>query len=143
CLVPLFVAKGSPVHVRFGRAFVAFWILHLFNGLVNSGQLLLARGLEPTHYLDSTKQGFSLYLYIQFCFISSMVIDFLTNGLAALQYKNHMPAAGMRALMLEMPITSMMLGVAMTCWGIYRLAGHEPPATPTTTQYAVIYVVQV
>src|SRR6185295_9869314 len=123
--------------------FVAFWILHLFDGLVNSGQLLLARGFEPTRYLDSTKQGFSLYLYIQFCFISSMVIDFLANGLAALQYKNRMPAAGMRAIMLAMPITSMMLGVGMTCWGIYRLAGHEPPATPETTPFAVVFVVQV
>jgi hypothetical protein len=77
-------------------------MLHLFDGLVNSGQLLIARGFEPTHYLDSTKQGFSLYLYIQFCFISSLVIDFLANGLAALQYKNRMPPAGMRALMLAM-----------------------------------------
>lgn len=143
CLVPLFTAKGSPIHVRFGRAFVAFWMLHLFDGLVNSGQLLIARGFEPTHYLDSTKQGFSLYLYIQFCFISSLVIDFLANGLAALQYKNRMPPAGMRALMLAMPVTSLILGVGMTCWGIYRIASKEPPATPNTMEFAIVFVVQV
>ena len=72
---------------------------------MNSGQILLARGFEPTRYLDATDQGFSLYLYMQFCFISSMVVDFLANGLAALQYKNHVPSAAMRWVMLAMPAT--------------------------------------
>ena len=143
CLVPLFVAKGSPMHVRFGRAFVAFWLLHLFDGLVNSGQLLLARGFEPSHYLDSTHQGFSLYLYIQFCFISSMVVDFLANGLAALQYKNQVPSRGMRALMLALPATSLLFGVGMMVWGVVRLAGVGGPASPSAQQFAVIFVAQV
>ncbi|MCA9623844.1 MAG: hypothetical protein KC731_32705, partial [Myxococcales bacterium] len=94
CLVPLFTAKGKPWHVRFGRAFVLLWLVHLFNGLINSAQILLVRGFEPTRYPQVPGQGFSLYLYVQFAFISFLVIDFLAHGLAALQYKNRPPSRG-------------------------------------------------
>jgi calcium-binding protein CML len=143
CLVPLLTVKGGKTHVVFGRAFVVFWLVHLFDGLVNSGQILMTRGFEPTRYLDATKQGFSLYLYVQFAFISSVVMDFLAHGLAALQYKNHMPPRGMRAVMLAMPLSSLVLGLSMTAWGIYRVASSAPPATPNTMEFAVVFIVQV
>lgn len=143
CLVPLLSAKGDKIHVLFGRCFVVFWLLHLFDGLVNSGQLLLMRGMDPTHYLDSTKQGFSLYLYVQFAFISSVVIDFLAHGLAALQYKNRMPSRFVRAVMLFLPMTTLPFGLGMTAWGIWHLASGAPPATPSTMEFAVVFIVQV
>jgi Ca2+-binding EF-hand superfamily protein len=143
CLVPLVGKKGGKTHRYFGRAFVAFWLLHLFNGLGNSTQIMLTRGFDATHYLDSTKQGFSLYLFVQFAFISSVVIDFLLHGLAALQYKNHLPGRVMRAAMIVMPASSIVFGLSLMAWGVAHLAGSEAPATPSTTEFAVIYIVQV
>jgi Ca2+-binding EF-hand superfamily protein len=143
CLVPLFASKGGKLHVRFGRAFVLLWLLHMLDGLANSSQILLVRGLEPTRYYDTLGTGFSLYLYIQFAFIASVVIDFLANGLAALQYKNRLPSKAMRAVMVILPLSSMLFGVSLLLWGLVQLVGGAPPATPKTTEFAVIYVVQV
>jgi Ca2+-binding EF-hand superfamily protein len=143
CLVPLFVKKGGRAHKLFGRAFVILWILHLIDGLSNSGTILIARGFDATRYYDVTGQGFSLYLYIQFAFISSMVIDFLANGLAAIHYKNRAPSAAMRAVMLFLPITSALFGVGIAIWGVLRLMSGVPPETPNTIPFAVVFVVQV
>ncbi len=143
CLVPLVVKKGGRVHKAFGRAFVVLWLFHLIDGLANSGTILIARGFDPTRYYDVTGQGFSLYLYIQFAFISSMVIDFLANGLAAIHYKNRAPSPAMRAVMLFLPITSALFGVGIAIWGALRLASSVPPETPNTIPFAVIFVVQV
>lgn len=146
CLVPLFARKGDRIHVLFGRAFVVLWLFHLLDGLVNSGQLLLARGFDPTRYLDTVepvKQGFSLYLYLQFAFIASMVIDFLAHGMAALQYKSQPPGKGMRVLMLFLPTTSLIFGLSLMGWGLLYLIGDEPGATKKTTEFAIIYLFQI
>ncbi len=143
CLVPLFTKKGGRAHKAFGRVFVALWLLHLIDGLANSGTILIARGFDPTRYYDVTGQGFSLYLYIQFAFISSMIIDFLANGLAAIHYKNRPPGPAMRAIMLFLPITSALFGIGIAIWGALRLASDAPPETPNTIPFAVIFVVQI
>ena len=143
CLVPLFASKGAKLHVRVGRAFVVVWIAHLVDGLVNSAQILITRGFEPTRYLDVTGQGFSLYLYIQFAFISSMVIDFLAHGLAALHYKSSPPGRVMRAVMLFLPSSSLLFGLGIAMWGAARLLSGRAPETPNTIPFAVVFVVQV
>jgi Ca2+-binding EF-hand superfamily protein len=143
CLVPLFARPGSPLHVRSGRVFVVVWLVHLVNGLVNSGHILVARGFEPQRYFDFAGQGFSLYLYLQFAFISSLVIDFLAHGLAALHYKNRPPPPAMRALMLGLPISTLMLGVGLTVWAVFRIARGGPAETPNTYPFAVVYLVQI
>jgi Ca2+-binding EF-hand superfamily protein len=143
CLIPLFVEKGGRAHVLVGRIFLGVWLLHLVDGLVNSGQIMLVRGFVPERYADVTNQGFSLYLYMQFAFISSMVIDFLAHGLAALHYKNRAPSRAMRGVMLFLPATSFLLGVALTIWAIGRLVRGGPPETPNTYPFAWVFVVQV
>src|SRR5690606_11064805 len=95
CLLPLLVQKNKGWHVRLGRVFVGLWIAHLFNGLINSAQILVVRGFEPTRY-PAPGQGFSLYLYVQFAFISFLVVDFLGHGLAAVHYKNRPPSGLVR-----------------------------------------------
>ncbi|MDQ3031272.1 MAG: EF-hand domain-containing protein [Myxococcota bacterium] len=143
CLIPLVAKPGTPVHVRAGRAFVVVWLVHLLDGLINSGHILVARGFEPTRYFDVTGQGFSLYLYLQFAFISALVIDFLAHGLAALQYKNRPPPPAMRAVMLALPMSSLLLGVALAVWAIARLARGGAAETPNTYPFAIVYVVQI
>ena len=143
CLVPLFARMGGPTHVRFGRAFVVIWLLHLVDGLANSGRILVARGFEPTRYLDVTGQGFSLYLYLQFAFISGMVIDFLLHGLAAIHHKNRPPTATLRAVMLAMPLSSALLGGALALWAVLRLVRGGPAETPNTYPFAIVFLVQV
>lgn len=143
CLVPLLVKKGGKAHRWFGRAFLLLWLLHLVDGLANSGQILMARGFDATRYLDVTGQGFSLYLYLQFAFISSMVIDFLANGLAAIHYKNRTPSRAMRATMVALPASSMLFGAGLAAWGGMRLLSDAPPETPNTIPFAWIFVVQV
>lgn len=143
CLVPLFARPGGLLHVRAGRAFVIVWLVHLVNGLVNSGHIMVARGFEPTRYFDVTNQGFSLYLFLQFAFISSLVIDFLAHGLAALHYKNRPPPPAMRAVMLGLPLSTLMLGVGLTIWAVLRLVRGGPAETPNTYAFAVVYLVQI
>lgn len=144
CLVPLLSRKGGRVHVLFGRVFVALWAVHLLDGLINSAQILLTRGFEPTRYLDSTRQGFSLYLYVQFSFISALVVDFLAHGLAALHLKNRRPSGLVRGVMLALPVTTVMLGAIMALWAVYHLALAPPGASPAVaTEYAIVYLVQV
>jgi hypothetical protein len=46
CLVPLFARMGGTTHVRFGRAFVVIWLLHLVDGLANSGRILAGAWLR-------------------------------------------------------------------------------------------------
>lgn len=143
CAVPLLARPGGRVHVTAGRAFVVVWLAHLIDGLLNSGHILIARGLEPARYFDVTNQGFSLYLYLQFAFISALVIDFLAHGLAALQYKNRPPPAAMRALMLALPASSLVLGLCLTVWAALRLARGGEPETPNTYPFAIVYLVQI
>ncbi|AKF03517.1 EF-hand domain-containing protein [Sandaracinus amylolyticus] len=143
CLVPLLATPGSALHVRAGRVFVVVWLLHLIDGLINSGHILIARGFEPTRYYDVTNQGFSLYLYLQFAFISSLVIDFLAHGLAALRYKNRPPPRSMRAVMLFLPLSSVVLGIGLTIWAVMRLARGGPAETPNTYPFAIVYLVQI
>ncbi len=141
CLVPLFTAKGDTLHRRFGRAFVFFWLLHLLDGLVNSSHTMTTRGFDPTHYLDSIQQGFSLYLYVQFGFIAMVVIDFLTHSLAVIQYKNGIKGP-LRGLMLAMPIASVLQGLAMTLWALDLFVMDREPATGKTVEFAIVYLVQ-
>lgn len=143
CLVPLFSRKGGPLHIRVGRAFVLVWLFHLIDGLVNSGQIMMTRGFDATRYADVTGQGFSLYLYLQFAFISSMVIDFLAHGMAAIHYKNRGPSPRVRAVMLFLPITSFVFGVVLTVWAVMRLVRGGPPETPNTYQFAWIFLIQI
>ena len=144
CLVPLVTKKGGRAHARFGKAFVALWAVHLLDGLINSAQILLARGFDPTRYLSSTKQGFSLYLYVQFAFISALVVDFLAHGLAALHYKNRVPSRRVRAVMLALPLTSASMGSAMAVWAVLHLTGiRRSDASPTATEFAFVYLAQV
>jgi Ca2+-binding EF-hand superfamily protein len=143
CLVPLLSRPGGPTHVRFGRIFVVLWLLHLIDGLINSGRILMARGFEPTRYLDVTNQGFSLYLYLQFAFISGMVIDFLLHGLAAIHHKNRPPTRVLRAVMVAMPLSSALVGAALAVWALLRLARGGPAETPNTYPFAIVFLVQV
>ena len=144
CLIPLFARKGGRTHAIFGRVFVGIWVLHLVNGLVNSAQILLTRGLDPSRYLSTTGQGFSLYLYLQFAFISALVIDFLAHGMAALHYKNKQPSRLVRALMIALPVSSTLLGAALAVWAVGHLAGtHTTDPSPIATEFAVVYLVQV
>lgn len=143
CLIPLWTRKGAPLHVAAGRAFLLLWLLHLLDGLINSGQILVTRGFAPLRYYDTIGQGFSLYLYIQFGFVSSMVIDFLAHGLAALQYKNQPPSRLVRLVMLLLPTTSLLFGVAIALWGAWRLGAGGPPETPNTYPFAIVFVVQI
>lgn len=143
CLIPMFAKKGGRTHIYVGRAFVFVWLLHLVDGLINSGQILMVRGYVAERYADVTNQGFSLYLYLQFAFISSMVIDFLAHGLSALHYKNHAPSRRMRGVMLFLPATSFVFGVGLTIWAILRLLRGGPPESPNTYPFAWVFIVQI
>ena len=81
---PFVTTKGSLWHIWIGRVFVAAWLVHLLDGLVNAIVILVSRGYHERNY---PSEGFSMYLYIQFGLVSSILVDYLVHGLASLQYK--------------------------------------------------------
>lgn len=144
CLVPLVARKGTRLHRLAGRIFVGLWCLHLVNGLVNSAHILLTRGFVAERYPSVAGQGFSLYLYVQFAFISALVVDFLAHGMAALHHKNRAPSRLVRAIMIALPASSTLLGAAMAGWAVRHLSGIDgAPGGGVATEYAVVYLLQV
>ncbi len=143
CLIPLISKKGNYIHRFFGRLFVSLWIIHLLNGLINSHHILITRGLNPHNYPDVETVGFPLYTFVQFGFVAALIIDFLAHGIAALHYKNQPPGRFIRLIMLAFSACSLIYGIITVTWAILHLTFIISPETPRTTEFAVIYIIQI
>lgn len=135
-MFPIFATKGSRLHVYGGRVFLGFWIAHAFNGVVNASTVVLTRGFHEENY---PKDGFSMWLFIQFSFIADTVCDFLIHGLANLQYKITIDRKT-RSILLTSAMVSMVHAVLFIFLGIFILVKGN--ASPDAEEYAIIFVVE-
>ena len=135
-LWPVLSHKGHYIHRVTGRMFVGMWMLHLTDGLINAGHLLLKRGFVEANYIDPS---FPLYLFLQFGFLATQVADFVISGLGNLQFKVTAPRSW-RVFYIIVPIPSILMGLVLMGWGVYMLA--TPTSSATGRTFGIIYCVE-